>query len=104
MMWGILLFLSQSAGAWSSSASWTQMEIKQVFYAIELYRDEVGKYPEPVRYWVQLQEAAVTYLGHTNSAPVDNWGHPLVYRYPGKHGSFDLYSVGPDGIDHDGGR
>jgi len=80
------------------------MDIKHVFYAIELYRDEVGNYPEPARYWLALQETPVPYLQQTNSPPVDRWGHPLVYRYPGRRGSFDLYSVGPDGIDHDGGH
>jgi general secretion pathway protein G len=27
----------------------------------------------------------------------DPWGHPYVYECPGKHGAFDLYSIGPDG-------
>jgi general secretion pathway protein G len=31
--------------------------------------------------------------------PVDPWGNPYVYHYPGKHNtsSYDLLSVGPDG-------
>ena len=74
-----------------------------VTYAIEIYRDEKGKYPDPEGYWLQLKNAGVTYLRQTNGPPVDQWGHPLAYRHPGKRGDFDLYSVGPDGIDHDGG-
>lgn len=33
--------------------------------------------------------------------PVDPWGRPYVYRYPGKNGAkgFDLYSMGADGQD-----
>ncbi|MEX0887460.1 MAG: type II secretion system major pseudopilin GspG [Phycisphaeraceae bacterium] len=27
----------------------------------------------------------------------DPWGNPLVYRHPGQHGVFDLYSLGADG-------
>ena len=102
--WGILLLIPQFAHAWSSQASRTQYDLKALAGAIEIYRDEVGKYPEPARYWLELQEAVASYLRETNSLPVDRWGHPLVYRCPGKHGRFDLYSVGPDGIDHHGGR
>ena len=31
--------------------------------------------------------------------PVDPWGNPYVYYYPGKHNqpTYDLLSVGPDG-------
>jgi len=31
--------------------------------------------------------------------PLDPWGHPYVYEYPGKHNpaSYDLMSLGPDG-------
>jgi Type II secretion system (T2SS), protein G len=34
----------------------------------------------------------------------DPWGHPLVYRIPSDHNGcrFDLYSVGPNGIDDHG--
>jgi hypothetical protein len=35
---------------------------------------------------------------------VDKWGHPYVYIYPGKFykSEFDLYSVGPNGVDEGG--
>jgi hypothetical protein len=95
--------MANSAVAWSSQASRTQMDVKQLAYAVDIYRDEVGKYPEPERYWLQLQNAGATTLRETNAAPVDHWGHPLVYRHPGKKGNFDLYSVGPDGVDNNGG-
>lgn len=28
---------------------------------------------------------------------LDPWGQPYIYRYPGMHGQFDLYSLGKDG-------
>lgn len=33
-----------------------------------------------------------------SQVPIDPWGMPYQYRYPGKHNpdSFDLYSFGPD--------
>ncbi|HEX4053972.1 MAG TPA: type II secretion system major pseudopilin GspG [Tepidisphaeraceae bacterium] len=34
----------------------------------------------------------------TNTAPVDPWGHPYIYRCPGTNGNdYDLLSAGPDG-------
>ncbi len=27
---------------------------------------------------------------------IDPWGHPYLYRYPGQHGRFDVYTLGPD--------
>jgi len=29
--------------------------------------------------------------------PLDPWQRPYVYRFPGQHGDFDLYSLGGDG-------
>jgi hypothetical protein len=39
---------------------------------------------------------------HRGETPLDEWGRPLVYRAPGKHGDFDLYSCGANGVDQDG--
>ncbi len=48
--------------------------------------------PKP-RKWKQLMKAV----------PLDPWGAEYVYRNPGKlnPGSFDLYSLGPDGKESD---
>jgi general secretion pathway protein G len=99
-----LLSLPQSAEAWSSSASRTQYDLRMVEGSIEIFRHETGTYPDPEKYWIQLRDAGVLYRRQTNDPPVDGWGHRLVYRYPGKRGTFDLYSVGPDGIDQNGGQ
>lgn len=29
--------------------------------------------------------------------PTDPWGRPYIYRIPGEHGEYDLYSLGKDG-------
>jgi general secretion pathway protein G len=51
-----------------------------------------SKDPMPPR-WHQLFE----------SVPLDPWGIPYQYRYPGKHNpdKFDLYSFGPDRVESD---
>jgi len=37
------------------------------------------------------------------SVPLDPWGHPYVYEFPGRKnpGKFDIYSLGPDGTPSD---
>ena len=39
--------------------------------------------------------------GKGSKAPLDPWNEPYQYRYPGTHnkGSYDLWSMGPDGKD-----
>ncbi len=48
--------------------------------------------PQPRR-WSQLM----------TEVPKDPWGNPYRYVYPGKHNpsGFDLYSLGPDGVESD---
>jgi general secretion pathway protein G len=39
------------------------------------------------------------YLG--KELPLDPWQRAYLYRYPGNHGDFDIYSLGANGIDGD---
>ncbi|PWU09643.1 MAG: hypothetical protein C5B50_26960 [Verrucomicrobia bacterium] len=32
---------------------------------------------------------------YLNEIPKDPWGHEYIYACPGKHSSYDLYSLGP---------
>lgn len=40
--------------------------------------------------------------GYLKKLPRDPWGRDYVYISPGSQGSFDLYSLGPDGRDGSG--
>ena len=42
--------------------------------------------PTPPK-WRQLME----------TIPLDPWGNPYQYAYPGQHGMIDIYSLGADG-------
>lgn len=33
----------------------------------------------------------------TKAIPLDPWGNPYVFRFPGEHGEYDLISYGKDG-------
>lgn len=70
--------------------------------ALDQYRLDTGHYPA-----ADLGLGALTakppsetkwqgpYL--KKAVPLDPWGHAYVYKIPGEHGEFDLFSFGRDG-------
>lgn len=70
--------------------------------SIDTYRLDVGKYPTTDQGLQALREKPDEveiwdgpYLA--KDVPVDPWGHPYVYECPGKHGDYDIISLGADG-------
>lgn len=70
--------------------------------AIEALRLDIGHYPTSEQGLEALvkQPAGETkwqgpYL--KKAVPLDPWGHPYVYKYPGDHGDYDILSYGRDG-------
>lgn len=72
--------------------------------ALGQYEVDCGFYPKSLQDLIQ-QPANVNnwhgpYFDSTPpTVPIDPWGHPYVYYFPGKHNasSYDLLSIGPDG-------
>jgi general secretion pathway protein G len=73
---------------------------------ISAYKSDTGGYPsgsnglrdliirpDGVQHWKG------PYFKDATALPVDPWGHPYVYEFPGRHtvNSYDLTSMGPDG-------
>ena len=77
-------------------------QISEFETVLDLFRLDVGRYPMASE---GLQVLRVDpggirnwdgpYLG--KQVPMDPWGNPYVYQYPGEHGDFDLLSLGSDG-------
>jgi general secretion pathway protein G len=70
--------------------------------ALDQYRLDVGHYPTSEQGLAVLMTRPAEekkwggpYL--KKALPDDPWGHPYVYRQPGEHGDYDLYSLGKDG-------
>ncbi len=79
-----------------------RLQINQLGKALDDYRIDTGHYPTTEQGLAALNAAPPgedkwqgPYLRHP--VPLDPWGHPYVYRQPGQHGSYDLYSLGRDG-------
>ncbi len=82
------------------------LDIQSIGQALDLYRLDNNQYPtteqglqalvirpevEPIpRRWRQE--------GYLAKSPTDPWSNPYVYLSPGLHGSYDLLSLGADGM------
>lgn len=67
-----------------------QAQIELLGQALDLYRLEKGKYPSTQ----EGLEAVKPYL--KKEIPKDPWGNEFHYESPGRHGEYDLYSLGAD--------
>ena len=68
--------------------------------ALNLYEVDNGFFPKSLQDLIQQPGDARNWHGpYLGKLPVDAWGHPYIYYYPGKQSqnSFDLLSIGPDG-------
>lgn len=79
------------------------IQIERLSGVLDLYRLEVGRYPDESEGLEALLEKPTDaerwngpYIRKANSL-LDPWGRPYLYRYPGENGEFDLYSLGADG-------
>jgi general secretion pathway protein G len=77
-------------------------QVQNIASILDLYRLEVGSYPSEQQGLDALLEAPPEeprwngpYVKRRD-ALIDPWGQMYVYRVPGEHGAFDLYSLGAD--------
>ena len=86
----------------SSRAQTAKVQITNVVSALELFRVDVGRYPnqqEGLNAVITAPPTAVGWNGpylQKPSALMDPWGQPYLYKSPGKHGEIDVYSLGSD--------
>jgi general secretion pathway protein G len=81
-----------------------KIQIKQLEEALQLYSFDMGRFPasgEGLEALVRNPGNADAWKGPylAKDVPKDPWGKTYVYRCPGTHGDFDLYSFGADGTD-----
>jgi general secretion pathway protein G len=80
-----------------------RIQIEKLGSILDLYRLDVGQFPTQeqglaalVDRPAQVQGWNGPYLKNRDSLK-DPWGRQYVYRDPGDHGEYDLYSLGADG-------
>jgi general secretion pathway protein G len=80
-----------------------QAQIQMLATALDLFHLDVGRYPtdeEGLKVLYLKPDSSVPgwagpYL--TKDVPKDPWGRDYLYKSPGEHGPYDLYSLGPSG-------
>jgi len=81
-------------------------DIATLDQALELYKLNNLSYPATADGLGALMKppASLTepgrYLagGYIKKLPKDPWGRDYKYEFPGKHGAYDIYSLGADGV------
>lgn len=86
----------------SAKSEAAKVQVQQIGSALDLYRLEVGRYPSQQENLTALIEAPAgvsrwngPYL-KKKEAIIDPWGRQFVYKAPGDHGDYDLYTLGAD--------
>ena len=85
----------------SSKQKAAKAQISMIGTALDAYRLDIGSYPNSEEGLGALRKNP----GHgawdgpylSKEVPNDPWGRPYVYRSPGEHGDYDMYSLGADG-------
>jgi len=80
------------------------IQIENIAGALDLYKLDVGRYPTQAEGLQALVEQPVglnvwkgPYLKQ-KSVPLDPWNRPYIYKIPGDHGEYDLYTLGAAGV------
>ena len=85
----------------------TKMQISEIESALMIYSFDTGRFPttaEGLQALVQNPSGLTSWKGPylRKGVPDDAWGRPYVYKSPGEHDDFDVYSIGADGIEGTG--
>ena len=79
-----------------------RVQIQNIAGALDLYRLDMRRYPnqqEGLQALVEMPPGAAAWNGpylQQKKLPLDPWNRPYVYRIPGEHGEYDLYTLGAD--------
>jgi general secretion pathway protein G len=99
-LYGLMPHISNGGGA---KPKVTIIEIRALSTALDLFKSDNGHYPSGADglkdLVVKPANATTNWHQYMDKIPLDPWGHPYLYEYPGKHGTnaYDLSSAGPDG-------
>ena len=85
-----------------SETKTARAQIDSLEKALDQYRLDLGRYPTNEQGLAALTERpagetkwAGPYL--KKQVPPDPWARPYMYKFPGEHGEYDLFTYGKDG-------
>lgn len=91
--------LDQLGGAKSKTA---RVQIAEIEQSLDLFKLDVGRYPNDVEGLRALTERPATAQGWNGpylkkGLPADPWGAVYQYKNPGRNNAPDIFSLGADG-------
>jgi general secretion pathway protein G len=77
----------------------TKAQLSTFATALDMFEVDNGHYPRSLNDLVVQPRDAQSWHQYMESVPQDQWQHPFIYTFPGKHrpNSYDLMSMGADG-------
>ncbi len=87
----------------SAKSQAAAIQIHNLATALDLYRLEAGRYPtseEGLKALIERPRNASFWNGpylDRKDGIIDPWGRPYLYKSPGDHGPYDLWTLGADG-------
>lgn len=77
-------------------------QIDSLDKALVQFRLDADRFPTTEEGLMVLNEQPADAFGWAGpylkkAVPMDPWGRPYIYKEPGEHGDFDLYTLGKDG-------
>jgi len=77
-------------------------QVESLAKALDTYRLDIGHYPTTEQGLAALTSSPggeVKWHGPylAKSVPNDPWGRSYLYKYPGEHGDYDVWTLGNDG-------
>lgn len=79
-----------------------KIQVNALSQAVEEFQLDTGRFPtnaEGLKALIVAPSDTPSWEGpyaKKQESLIDPWGHPYSYRYPGQHGSFDVYTLEPD--------
>lgn len=79
-----------------------KIQIHALSAALDSYQLDTGKYPTTdvgLKALIERSSDATNWDGPyitKRDSLTDPWGKPYLYRYPGQHGEYDVYTLGSD--------
>ena len=74
-----------------------KVQIELIAAAIDTYRLDMGTFPKSLDLLRASNDPRWDGPYLPKDVPLDPWGNPYVYRFPGEHGPYDMISYGQDG-------
>ena len=85
-----------------AKAQTAKIQVDALSAAVDSFHLDTGRFPsgdEGLKALLDRPADTATWDGpylKKRDSLIDPWGHPYLYRFPGQHGEYDVYTLGSD--------